>query len=177
MTIPANDDDIVKVLNATPRDSIGLHTEEDALTVENKCLGELFVSIQSSDRLRQALLEELRRRQQQQQQNVSGIAATVDEIIAEIKKTLSADVLAKSIAVNTLIQIADLKTGKLIIKGHLVNLRATTDENCNKIWQSDVECSYAIMKIDPFSSLTFVVTSEITTVSDFIDTAGPTWLS
>lgn len=162
VTIPANDDDIVKVLNATP----GI--DEGGFTVANKILGELFVDVQINERLRQALIEELRRRQQQQQQNASGIAATVDEIIAEIKKTFPDNILAKPFAVNTLIQIADLKTGKLIMKGSLFNLRAITDKNCNKTWQFDVECDNAIIKIDPSSSLTFMVTSELMTVGDFI---------
>lgn len=164
VTIPANDGHDVKVLNATP----GIDEGGFRFTVANKILGELFVDVQINERLRQALIEELRRRQQQQQQNASGTAATVDEIISEIKKTLSADVLAKPFAANTLIQIADLKTGKLIIKGHLVNLLAITDKNCNKTWQFDVECDNAIIKIDPSSSLTFMVTSELMTVSDFI---------
>lgn len=166
LTIPANDGHKVNMLNATPGEDTFAPGEEGTLTVATKCLGELFVYLQSSESLRRRLLELLEESRRIQEQE-SGMAATVDQIIAEIKEMFPGDVLAKPIAVNTSIQIADLKNGKLITQGSLVNLRATRDKNCNKTWQFDVECDSA-MKTYPSSSLTFVVTSELMTVDQFI---------
>jgi hypothetical protein len=167
LTIPDNNGRVVKMLNASPGEKNFAPTEEVALTVATKCLGELFVDLQSSERLRQRLIEKLREKLRRIQEQESSMAATVDQIIDEIKEMFPGDVLSKPIAVNTSIQIADLKNGKLITQGSLVNLRATRDKNCNKTWQFDVECDSA-MKIYPPFSLTFVVTSELMTVNQFL---------